>query len=161
MGEALERVTAVEGASSPAGRGYASHAANCSVCRHESVDEIEALYVGWAPPAAITEAFQLRRGALRRHVAAMGLDAGRRGNASAVLGDLLERALGSLDSERKFSLDEVLMLVDKLTATERKANPSLEVVESEAGEQAGGLWDTQVRAFAMRQTRAIAPAARP
>jgi hypothetical protein len=67
------------------------------VCRHVQREEIDAAFVGWRSPAAITEEFGLAdRASVYRHAHAIGLFEKRRRNIRAALERIIEKA-GEVD----------------------------------------------------------------
>jgi hypothetical protein len=73
------------------------HRRNCTVCAHPKCEEIEAVYVGWASPAAIAKEYGLSdRSSVYRHAQALGLTEKRRRNIRAALERIIEKA-GEVD----------------------------------------------------------------
>ena len=80
-----------------AGVNLGRHKANCSICAHESVREIEVAFIGWKSPAAIAEEFGLSdRANVYRHAHALQLFTKRQKNVRAALEKLIER-VGEVD----------------------------------------------------------------
>lgn len=69
------------------------HRANCSICAHDSVQEIETAFIAWKSPAAIAEEFGLSdRASVYRHAHALLLFPKRQKNVRAALEKLIEKA---------------------------------------------------------------------
>ena len=80
-----------------AGVNLGRHRANCSICAHEALQEIEAAFVAWKSPAAIAEEFGLSdRANVYRHAHALQLFTKRQKNVRAALEKLIER-VGEVD----------------------------------------------------------------
>lgn len=73
------------------------HQRNCSICSHTQREQIEADFIGWRSPAAITEEFGLAdRASVYRHAHALGLFPKRQKNIRAALERIIEKA-GEVD----------------------------------------------------------------
>jgi hypothetical protein len=71
----------------------ARHRRLCTVCKHPQCAEIEADFVAWRGPIAITEDYGLgNRAAVYRHAHAFGLYDKRRANIRAALEHIIEKA---------------------------------------------------------------------
>ncbi len=71
------------------------HQRNCTVCAHVQRDEIEAEFIAWRSPAAITTEYGLAdRSSIYRHAHALGLFQKRQRNIRAALERIIERAEG-------------------------------------------------------------------
>src|SRR5271155_5814286 len=71
----------------------ARHRRLCTVCKHPQCAEIEADFVAWRSPVAITEEYKLvNRATVYRHAHAFGLYEKRQKNVRAALEFLIERA---------------------------------------------------------------------
>jgi hypothetical protein len=69
------------------------HKRNCSICAHESCEEIEGEFVAWKSPSAIAGDFGLSdRSSVYRHPRALGLFAKRQRNIRAALERIIEHA---------------------------------------------------------------------
>jgi hypothetical protein len=71
------------------------HQRNCTVCSHANREEIEADFIAWRSPAAITTEYGLAdRSSVYRHAHALGLFQKRQRNIRAALERIIERAEG-------------------------------------------------------------------
>src|SRR5215831_11855090 len=69
------------------------HSRNCSICGHQSREEIEREFINWTGPKAIAREFGLRdRTAIYRHAHALDLFSKRQRNIRAALEKIIERA---------------------------------------------------------------------
>jgi hypothetical protein len=69
------------------------HSRNCSICGHQSREEIEREFINWTGPKAIAKEFGLRdRTAIYRHAHALDLFSKRQRNIRAALEKIIERA---------------------------------------------------------------------
>jgi hypothetical protein len=69
------------------------HRRTCSVCRHAKCAEIEADFIEWGSPTAITAEYKLSdRSSIYRHAHALGLFAKRQRNVRAALERIIEKA---------------------------------------------------------------------
>ena len=69
------------------------HQRNCSVCAHGQREEIEADFIGWRSPAAITSEYGLAdRSSVYRHAHALGLFEKRKRNIRAALERIIEKS---------------------------------------------------------------------
>jgi hypothetical protein len=69
------------------------HKRNCTICSHARRQEIEADFVAWRSPIAITGEYGLRdRSTVYRHAHALGLFTERQRNVRAALEKIIERA---------------------------------------------------------------------
>ena len=73
------------------------HRRNCTICAHQQREAIEADFVSWRSPAAITEEYGLaERSSVYRHAHAFGLFTKRQRNIRAALERIIEKA-GEVD----------------------------------------------------------------
>jgi hypothetical protein len=73
------------------------HEANCTICSHNSREEIERDFVAWKSPTAIAAEYGLSdRSTVYRHARACGLVSRRRRNVCAALERIIEKA-GEVD----------------------------------------------------------------
>jgi hypothetical protein len=73
------------------------HRRCCSICKHFQCDEIEAAFVNWQSPVAITAEYGLSdRATVYRHARALNLSSKRQKNIRAALEHIIEQA-GSVE----------------------------------------------------------------
>jgi hypothetical protein len=69
------------------------HKRNCSICRHQQRNEIEAEFVAWHSPTVLAQQYGLAdRSSVYRHAHAFGLFAKRQRNVRAALERIIEKA---------------------------------------------------------------------
>lgn len=68
------------------------HNRKCRVCNHPDRDDIEAYFIQWGSPQAISSYYKLPDGSLRRHARAVGLYARRQQSLRSALENVLEKS---------------------------------------------------------------------
>jgi len=70
------------------------HKKQCSICKHDRREEIDAEYVSWGSPVRTAERFKVSIDAIYRHVRACGLQEKRGRNIRAALSRIIEHGDG-------------------------------------------------------------------